>query len=87
MFVLDAATPADVVAPIEVTRWRRFRHDRAYVQVHGDHVGYRDLTSGEIRVSRDEDVDLVARVTASLQREADRRRHSSARRSAPVSSS
>lgn len=60
--------------PITVTRWRRFRHDRAYVQVHGEHVGYRDLVTGEIRAFDLDDVELIARVTAVVQHDADARR-------------
>jgi hypothetical protein len=78
MFVLDAvpqAVPQRAERdPITVIRWRRFHRDRAYVQLHGDHIGFRDLATGEVRAFRSEDVDLIARVTADLQREADTRR-------------
>ena len=60
--------------PITVTRWRRFRHDRAYVQVHGDHIGFRDLITHEIRAFDGADAELIARVTAPMQRDADARR-------------
>lgn len=73
MFVLDTLPPAEETAAadaaIEVTRWRGFRQDRAYVRRNGRHIGYRDLRTGRISAFRDADRDIVALATADLQRE------------------
>jgi hypothetical protein len=37
------------VDPIVVERWRRYGHDRAYVRVAGEQVGYRDLKTGSVQ--------------------------------------
>jgi hypothetical protein len=72
VFALETLPRPVSTGAISVTRWRRFRHDRAYVQVHGVHVGYRDLLTGEIHAFADEDPELIARVTADLQRSTER---------------
>ena len=62
-----SAEPMDGTAtPVVVQRWRRFGHDRAYVKVGGDQVGYRDLRSGEIHCSEPDLADLVDRATVEL---------------------
>ncbi len=62
-----SAEPMDGTAtPVVVQRWRRFGHDRAYVKVGGDQVGYRDLRSGEIHCSESDLTDLVERATTEL---------------------
>jgi hypothetical protein len=72
VFAFDTLLPAESAAsPVEVVRWRRFRQERAYVVLHGRHLGYRDLRTGRIEAFRQEDVDLIARATADLQREHD----------------
>lgn len=66
LFALDTLLSAAPSGPVEVTRWRRFRHDRAYVRVNGVHVGYRDLRTGAVRAPRPEHMDLIVRATAQL---------------------
>jgi hypothetical protein len=74
VFALDTllpveSLPVESASPVQVTRWRRFRQDRAYVQVHGRPIGYRDLRTGRIEAFRADDVDLIAQATADVQRD------------------
>jgi hypothetical protein len=39
------------VETVVVERWRRYGHDRAYVRVAGEQVGYRDLKTGSVQCS------------------------------------
>jgi hypothetical protein len=66
VFVLDSLLPPEQAPAVEVTRWRRFRHERAYVRVNGHHIGYRDLRTGTVHAFRDEDVAILALATADL---------------------
>lgn len=66
MFVLDTLLPTEEAPAVEVTRWRRFRQERAYVRVHGHHVGYRDLHTGQVHAFRDTDAPIIARATADI---------------------
>jgi len=55
------------VAPVVVvTRWRRFGHDRAYVQIDGADVGYRNLATGEAICGEPNTIDLVTSATDAL---------------------
>lgn len=56
----------DLSSPIIVQRWKRYGHDRAYVKVGDQDLGYRDLTTGGIECDRAELVDTVTRATADL---------------------
>jgi len=53
---------------IVIQRWKRYGHDRAYVQVDGVQVGYRDLISSRVHCGRPEHHDLIDRATARLAR-------------------
>jgi hypothetical protein len=66
VFVLDTLLPTEEAPAVEVTRWRRFRQDRAYVRVNGHHVGYRDLRSGSVHAFRAADARIITRATAGL---------------------
>lgn len=70
MFALDSLLPVEDVAAVEVTYWRGFRRDRAYVQRDGRHVGYRDLRTGRIHTFRctdpAADAAVIERATADL---------------------
>jgi hypothetical protein len=66
VFVLDTLLPTAEAPAVEVTRWRRFRQDRAYVRVNGHHVGYRDLRTGRVHAFCDADARIIARATAEL---------------------
>ena len=66
MFLIDSLLPTEEAPAVEVTRWRRFRQDRAYVRLNGHHVGYRDLRTGSVHAFRDADPRVVARATAEL---------------------
>lgn len=54
--------------PVIVQRWTRYGHDRAYVQLNGAQVGYRDLRTSEIHCQLDQHVGVVEDATASLLR-------------------
>jgi hypothetical protein len=53
---------------VVVERWRRYGHDRAYVRIAGERVGYRDLKSGAIECSDARLVDVLTRATDHLLR-------------------
>ncbi|MGH8861186.1 MAG: nuclease-related domain-containing protein [Jatrophihabitantaceae bacterium] len=52
--------------PVVVQRWRRYGHDRAYVQIDGLQVGYRDLKTGKVHCEQPTHTEVVARASASL---------------------
>lgn len=49
-----------------VQRWRRYGHDRAYVRVGEQQLGYRDLKTGDVHTNGDGDAQLIGEVTADL---------------------
>ena len=55
-----------VSSPVVVQRWTRYGHDRAYVKIADQDLGYRDLRTGEVRCSRAEFVDTVTQATTEL---------------------
>jgi hypothetical protein len=57
-----------VVAPLPVVvqRWTRYGHDRAYVQVQGTPVGYRDLKTARVHCDQAEHASTIERATAQL---------------------
>ena len=63
MSTIDPTHSREVVV---VRRWKRFGHDRAYVEVNGAAVGYRDLTSGEIVCDDKKYTATISEVTAAL---------------------
>ena len=54
------------LVPVVVSRWRRYGHDRAYVRLREEQLGYRDLTNGQICCTRSADVALVREATEHL---------------------
>src|SRR5689334_14073141 len=52
--------------PVLVQRWRRYGHDRAYVQVEGKQVGYRDLKTARVHCDQQGHVSTIERATAHL---------------------
>lgn len=55
-----------VSSPVVVQRWKRYGHDRAYVKVGEQALGYRDLTTGVVQCERAELVDTVTQATVDL---------------------
>ncbi len=49
-----------------VRRWKRYGHDRAYVQVDGVQIGYRDLVSSVVHCDLPEHRPLIEHATASM---------------------
>jgi hypothetical protein len=49
-----------------VRRLRRYGHDRAYVKLGDRDIGYRDLTTGDVRCKRSEHTETVETSTAEL---------------------
>lgn len=49
-----------------VQRWRRYGHDRAYVEVEGQPIGYRDLRTGEVRAEDPANAAMIEDATATL---------------------
>lgn len=66
MYVLDSALPVEEAPSVEVTRWRLFRQDRAYVRRNGRHIGYRDLRTGAVHAFDPADSDAISAVTADV---------------------
>lgn len=60
------ADRVDLAPAVIVQRWRRYGHDRAYVKLNDQDLGYRDLRTGEIHCGRSGDVATVERATADL---------------------
>jgi hypothetical protein len=56
---------------VVVERWRRYGHDRAYVRIAGERIGYRDLKSGAIECGDPRLVDVLTRATDHLLRRPD----------------
>ena len=52
--------------PVLVQRWRRYGHDRAYVQVEGKQVGYRDLKTARVHCDQQDHASTIERATAHL---------------------
>lgn len=57
---------SDVSSPVLVQRWKRYRHDRAYVKIGDQDLGYRDLNTGEIHCADAELVETVTQATADV---------------------
>jgi hypothetical protein len=57
---------AQRAAPVVVQRWKRYGHDRAYVKVGDQDLGYRDLKTGSVHCDRPELIDTVTRATDAL---------------------
>ncbi len=55
-----------VSSPVVVQRWTRYTHDRAYVKIADQDLGYRDLKTGAVECSRPELVDTVTQATNDL---------------------
>ena len=49
-----------------VERWRRYGHDRAYVEVDQRPIGYRDLLTGRIHAEDPVDIAMIERATAAV---------------------
>jgi hypothetical protein len=52
--------------PVVIERWKRYGHDRAYVRVDGEQVGYRDLKTGTVQCRDAGLVDTIVRATDHL---------------------
>src|SRR5206468_3782080 len=61
---VDHAPMAPVVPLVQ--RWTRFQHDRAYVSLGDQELGYRDLKTGEVCCPVDGEPELVKAATADL---------------------
>lgn len=59
-----AASEARAVPVVQ--RWTRYGHDRAYVKVGDQNLGYRDLKTGAVVCGRDGEPDLVRAATEDL---------------------
>ncbi len=57
---------SDASSPVVVQRWKRYQHDRAYVKIGDQDLGYRDLATGVVQCDRAELVDTVTQATADL---------------------
>jgi hypothetical protein len=57
---------ADLAPLIVVQRWKRYGHDRAYVKLGEQDLGYRDLKTGTVHCDRPELADTVSRATLAL---------------------
>lgn len=57
--------------PVLVQRWRRYGHDRAYVQVEGNQIGYRDLKTAQVHCAQERHASTIERATAHLLAPAD----------------
>ena len=57
---------SDLASPVVVQRWKRYGHDRTYVKVGEQALGYRDLTMGVVQCDRAELVETVTQATADL---------------------
>lgn len=56
----------NVSAPVVVQRWTRYGHERAYVRVAEQDIGYRDLKTGSVECSQAEFVDTITQATNDL---------------------
>jgi hypothetical protein len=63
--VIDQGMVSDSSALV-VQRWRRYGHDRAYVEVDGRPIGFRDLQTGQIRAEDPANVATIEDATAGL---------------------
>jgi hypothetical protein len=61
---------------LSVHRWRRYGHDRAYVELDGRQIGYHDLASDQIVCEDNTHADMIATATATLAEQARAARYS-----------
>jgi hypothetical protein len=66
VYVLDSVLSVAEAPSVEVTRWRLFRQDRAYVRRNGRHIGFRDLRTGTVYAFDPADADTIAGATADV---------------------